>query len=751
MTDQSAKTGGIRRWCTVFAAVGITVPLMAVAPAQANEQTEQLLSVFGDDLGAVSAEVQAAGGSVLETYDVADALLVTLPEGTPAPDGAVVLPDANMTFQSAEGEEADSDQAEADSEQTVAPENTYRDTIGASGDKDGDGVTVALIDTGVADTGELNVTEINVANDPSENSDGLGHGTFLAGLIAGSGESSNGAYQGVAPAADILSVKVAAEDGSTSMSKVLAGIQAVSDARKQDSTIKVVNLALNSGSPLPPWIDPLARGLENLWAQGLTVVVASGNDGPDEITSPASVPTLIATGSVEENKTADRSDDSLAEFSSYGKAFGAMRPDFSAPGVSLVSLKSPGSAADLGNPDSAVGEKYFKGTGTSMSAAVVSGAVASLLAERPNLAPDDVKRLLVGTSYNGLPAGAGAGGLDLAKAHTADVAQLPELPYQPRSSRFSPSEADAATWQAFGEAWAAGDLRSVVSAWTELSPQTRKWAATSWSLAVLGRSLTMSDEDFEGRRWSGRRWSGQSWQGRRWSSDRWVGRRWSSVDWSSAKWAPETWDKLSWQGRRWSSRDWLAFAWTTRNLSADPAIGDEWAVNARDWKYVGRRWSGRRWSTNDWAGRRWSEEAWSGRRWSDFVYSGRRWSDANWEGRRWSGRRWSDTAWIGRRWSDEDWDGRRWSGRRWSEAKWDGRRWSGRRWSDANWEGRRWSEAEWDGRRWSGRRWSEAEWDGRRWSGRRWSTGEWTGRRWSEFTAEARTWATEDWSGRRWS
>lgn len=183
MTDQSAKTGGIRRWCTVFAAVGITVPLMAVAPAQANEQTEQLLSVFGDDLGAVSAEVQAAGGSVLETYDVADALLVTLPEGTPAPDGAVVLPDANMTFQSAEGEEADSDQAEADSEQTVAPENTYRDTIGASGDKDGDGVTVALIDTGVADTGELNVTEINVANDPSENSDGLGHGTFLAGLI----------------------------------------------------------------------------------------------------------------------------------------------------------------------------------------------------------------------------------------------------------------------------------------------------------------------------------------------------------------------------------------------------------------------------------------------------------------------------------------------------------------------------------------------------------------------------------------
>jgi serine protease AprX len=744
MTEDSLKTGGIRRWLTVFAAAGIAVPLMAVAPTQASEQEQQLLSVFGDDLAAVSAEVEAAGGTVLETYDVADALLVTLPEGVSAPDGAVVLPDSSMTFQSTDSDDTDS--ADTESEDIEVPENTYLETIGVPSGKDGEGVTVALIDTGVAATGELDVTEINVAEDPSANSDGLGHGTFLAGLIAGSGESSEGAYQGVAPGADILSVKVAAEDGSTSMSKVLAGIQAVSDAGKQDSTIKVVNLALNSGSPLPPWIDPLARGLENLWAQGLTVVVASGNDGAGEITSPASVPTLIATGSVEENKTADRSDDVLADFSSYGKAFGAMRPDFSAPGVSLVSLKSPGSAADLGNPDSAVGDKYFKGSGTSMSAAVVSGAVASLVAERPELGPDDVKRLLVGTSYDGLPQGAGAGGLDLAKAHSAELSQLPELPYRPKSSRYSPSEDDVDVWRAFGEAWASGDLRSVVAAWTELSPQTRKWAATSWSLAVLGRSLTMSDEDFEGRRWSGRRWSGQRWQGRRWSSDKWVGRRWSSVDWSSAKWNPETWDKLSWQGRRWSGRDWLAFAWTARNLSADPSIGDEWAANAQDWKYVGRRWSGRRWSTNDWAGRRWSEEAWSGRRWSDFVYSGRRWSDESWDGRRWSGRRWSDTAWIGRRWSDENWEGRRWS-----EAKWDGRRWSDEDWDGRRWSGRRWSEAEWDGRRWSGRRWSEAEWDGRRWSGRRWSTGEWTGRRWSEFTAEARIWATEDWSGRRWS
>ena len=691
-----AERKSTRRWFTIAVTTGIAVPLMSVANAGASSSSEHLLSVFGDDLEAVVSEVEASGGSVVETYEVADALLVTLPAGVAPPAGAVSVPDSALEFQA-----TDSEQPKAD-----GPSSTYRETLGlsASDSRDGNGVTVALVDTGVADTGELDVTHVNVSGGPS--GDGLGHGTFLAGLIAGSGEASDGAYQGVAPGADILDVQVAMPDGSTSMSRVLAGLQAVSDAAATDSSVKVVNLALNSGSPLPPWIDPLTRGLENLWAQGLTVVVASGNDGEGEISSPASDPTLIAVGAVDENDSGARGDDALADFSSYGKAFGFMRPDFSAPGVSLVSLAAPGSAAFVENPDSVVADKYFKGSGTSMSAAVTSGAAASLLGERGNLSPDNVKSLFVGTAYNGMPEGAGAGGLDLTAAHSGNVADMPASAFNPVDTDYSPAEEDADAWAAFGEAWASGDLKSVVAAWTELSPQTRKWAATSWSMAVLGRSLTMSDDDFEGRRWSGRRWSTQKWDGRRWSSDDWVGRRWSSIDWNSKKWAPGTWDRMDWEGRRWSGGDWLAFAWTTRNISAGPAVGDSWVVDGKDWDFAGRRWSGRRWSTTDWAGRRWSEEAWSGRRWSDFVYSGRRWSDSSWEGRRWS-----ETAWIGRRWSQE----------------------------------------EWEGRRWSGRRWSDAEWDGRRWSGRRWSTGEWTGRRWSEFTADARDWVSEDWSGRRWS
>ena len=713
--------GITRRWFTIAATTGLAVPLMTVSAADATSSSEHLLSVFGDDIEAVVSEVEASGGTVLETYDVADALLVSLPAGVAPPAGAVSVPDSKLEFQAADTEE----------QTTAGPTNTYRETLGltANDQRDGDGVTVALIDTGVADTTALDVDHVNVSGGPD--GDGLGHGTFLAGLIAGNGaNSADNAYQGVAPAAKVLDVQVAMPDGSTSMSRVLAGLQAVSEANAADSSVRVVNLALNSGSPLPPWIDPLNRGLENLWAQGMTVVVASGNDGPNEIASPASDPTLIATGSVEENKSADRSDDTLADFSSYGMAFGEMRPDFAAPGVSLVSLRAANSIADLDNESARVGDHYFKGTGTSMSAAVASGAAAVLLAERNGLEPNDVKRLFRGTAYSAqLGNGAGAGGLDLNAAMSANVGQLPPLPTQNNNSEFGPDAADSETWAAFAAAWASGDLKTVVDAWGALSPQTRKWAATSWSLGVLGRSLSMAEGDFEGRRWAGRRWASQKWEGRRWAEDKWIGRRWAAIDWGSKKWASGTWDSLNWEGRRWASQDWLAFAWSTRNISADPQVGDNWVVEGSQWdgrRWAGDNWQGRRWATTDWAGRRWADEAWAGRRWADFVYSGRRWAGDSWQGRRWAG---------------DDWEGRRWAGRRWAGDDWQGRRWAGRRWAADDW----------DGRRWAGRRWAADEWDGRRWAGRRWATGSWSGKAWDAMTFEGRRWASDDWSGRRWA
>lgn len=637
-------------------AVALTVPLLSAAVVPGSpHQSQFLLSIAGDDLSVVSADVTHSGGQVLQTFPVAGALLVTLPDGVQPPGGAVAVPDTPMRFTSA-GVPAAAD----------LPVTTYRQSIKAPSAARGAGVTVALVDTGVADTGEVDVTHVNVSGGPQ--GDGYGHGTFLSGLIAGNGNASDGAYAGVAPDAKVLDVQVADQDGSTSLAKVLAGLQAVADHRADDPSLKVLSLALSTGSPLPPYLDPLTRGLRTLWADGVTVVVAAGNDGPGTVSSPASDPALLAVGATDDRKTADPGDDTLADFSASGRTFGVQRPDVSAPGVSLVSLKAPGSIADTENPDASVADKYFKGTGTSMSSAVAAGAVAALVGVRGSLTPDQVKRVLMGTAYSSATvnaqAGAGAGQLDVSAAMATPVDQTKQLRYRWDQTAFAPDESDAAAWADFAAGWESGDLHAVVDAWVQLSPQTRRWAANAWSLAVLTRGLTAPEGDFAYRLWAGRKWSTQDWAGRKWSSDEWVGRKWSSIDWSGRKWSSDTWMTADWAGRKWSSSDWLAFAWTTQVASDE--IAAQWA----DDEWTGRKWSGawvgRKWSSDDWTGRKWSGDEWAGRKWSTEAWVGRKWSSASWDGRKWSGsdwsgRKWSEFAFEGRKWSTEEWAGRKWS------------------------------------------------------------------------------------------
>jgi serine protease AprX len=645
---------GWRSWHSAMAAVAaaaLAIPLLTTAPVSASQDDaspvpQYLLSVPGGELGSVADAVAASGGSVVAEYGVASAILVQMPRDAVVPAGAVVVPDLPMEFQGTE-------------ESDELPTNTYRETTAVPDGVDGSGVTVALVDTGVADTGELSVQHVNVSGDAD--GDGLGHGTFLAGLIAGNGAASDGDYAGAAPGASILDVQVADAQGTTSLSKVLAGLQEVSDRARDDSNLKVVNLALSTGSPLPPWFDPLTRGLDSLWGQGLTVVVASGNDGKNAVSSPASDPLLLAVGSVDENDTAKRQDDRVADFSAYDRTFGTSRPDVVAPGVSLVSLRALGSIADNENPSARVQDKYFKGTGTSMSAALTSGLVAGLLSERAALTPDEVKRVVMDSAYDTgklkRRKGAGAGGVDLAKAISTDVADTKPLKYKTSKADGGPSEADTQAWANFGAAWESGDLKAAVQAWRAMSPQTRRWAADAWSLAVLMRALTMEEGDFEGRRWAGRRWATQDWEGRRWATDDWVGRRWAKVNWDGRRWAEDNWEGRRWAGRRWASDDWLAFAWTLRSDPDSSKIKSEWA----DDEWEGRRWAGRRWASDDWAGRRWAADAWDGRRWADYQWDGRRWAGRRWASDSWDGRRWADLAWEGRRWANENWTGRRWA------------------------------------------------------------------------------------------
>ena len=290
----------------------------------------------------------------------------------------------------------------------------------------GRGVGVAVIDTGVAgdvqdfqrmSDGSSRVIASAVTNPCAKDAnDHYGHGTHVAGLIAGNslnyptGQNSYGRYMGVAPRANIVSVKVSDDDGNTTVLDVINGIQFAVD-NKTSLGIRVLNLSLASTVAESYRTDPLDAAVEQAWFSGLVVVAAAGNEGAtqDGVTfAPANDPWVVTVGALDDKATWMRGDDSLATWSSRGLTQdGVRKPDVLAPGVGLVSTLAPGSDfVDL-CPTCVVDGKYFRAGGTSMAAAVVSGAAALLIEEHPDWTPDQVKGALVATVDN-VP---GAGGV----------------------------------------------------------------------------------------------------------------------------------------------------------------------------------------------------------------------------------------------------------------------------------------------------------------------------------------------------
>jgi serine protease AprX len=427
---------------------------------------------------------------------------------------------------------------------------------------------VALVDTGVASTPDLAGRLQHISISGGEG-DGYGHGTFLAGLIAGGGQQSNGTYRGIAPAAQILDVKVAGADGTTSLSTVLRGLQAVAD-QPDDRRPQVLNLSLSSASPLPYQVDPLNQALRALWYRGVTVVVAAGNDGPEAgtITSPGNDPTLLTIGGLDEHGSAAHVDDSVADWSSRGRtAQNVAKPDVVAPGAHLVGLRAAGSVIDTAHPGSRVGEAYFRGSGTSMAAAVVSGAIAGLLTEAPDLQPDQVKLLLENSAYRAVGLqkkdGAGFGGVDLAAAlEVVSSGQAPS-PKSPASTAPGPQ----AGWMALSDAVARGDREAAQRAWQALTPAARSWAARSWA------GLDTAARSWAARSWAARSWAdadttSEQWAARSWAARSWAGEAWVARSWADSEWLARSWAARSWAGDDWAARSWATNTWSARSWAA---------------------------------------------------------------------------------------------------------------------------------------------------------------------------------------
>ena len=331
----------------------------------------------------------------------------------------------------------------------------------------GKSIGVAVIDSGINPNGDLytvmganrQVADIRFNSDYNQStSDGYGHGTHVSGIIAGDGSESGGKYIGVAPMANIINVKVSNDDGSAMMKDIVAGLQWVLD-NKATYNIRVVNLSLNSTVAESYHTSPLDAAVEILWFNKIVVVVSAGNQGSGAIYPPANDPFVITVGATDDKGTASPSDDVMASFSAYGQTNdGVMKPDLVAPGTNIVArLVNQNMGLANAHPANKVGDQYFRMSGTSMAAPMVSGAVALLLQDEPGLTPDQVKYRLTSTankSWSGYKdTKSGAGCLDAYAAVQGKSTQSANVGVKPSNLLFTgstPMVLNSVGWNSVG-------------------------------------------------------------------------------------------------------------------------------------------------------------------------------------------------------------------------------------------------------------------------------------------------------------
>nr|CAA9318762.1 MAG: hypothetical protein AVDCRST_MAG46-692 [uncultured Nocardioidaceae bacterium] len=481
----------------------------------------------------------------------------------------------------------------------------------------GDGVTVAVIDTGIAAVEGLDAAD-KVTNGPdlsfegqasgTRYVDGYGHGTHMAGIIAGKDDhlklqknADRRRFAGVAPDADLLNMKVATGDGGADVTQVIAAIDWVVQHRyDQGMNVRVINLAYGTASSQGVDVDPLAHAVQNAWRAGIVVVAAAGNDGiaSSSLLMPAQDPYVIAVGAVDHLGTDNPSDDVVADFSSGGND--VRRPDLVAPGKSVVSLRVPNSYVDELHPEGRIthdkGGRYFRGSGTSQAAAVVSGAVALLLSQRPELTPDQVKAMLR-ASADPLSTENPAQGAGVVDVDGVLDMQTPSV--------------DSVT-QAWPVSTGLGSLDASRAGEHVLDPSTGR---------VLTGQFDALGDPFDPQAWAAQSSTGQAWDGGTWGARAWVGESWSPQGWAATSWSGDAWSGTPWSDRTWSQAYWNGVSWRD----------DSWL--AVSWR--GGTWEARSWRADSWQGVSWRDGQWVAVSWRDGSWEAVSWRDASWAGVSW--------------------------------------------------------------------------------------------------------------------
>ena len=399
---------------------------------------------------------------------------------------------------------------------------------------------IAIVDSGIQtprpdfDKGSVIAqTTIVSSGTPNAKGDGYGHGTFVAGIAAGSGKG----YAGTAPSAPLVSIDVLNDQGMALTSDVIAACQWIIDHKAQYN-IGVANFSLSGTAPASIFWDPLDQAVEKLWFDNVVVVAAAGNygtgDTPSGVTfAPGNDPFVITVGADDVSGTKQPGDDTAAPWSAWGYTYdGFAKPDLAAPGRYMVGPVPPGSTLATTRSADVVAPGYMQLSGTSFATPVVSGAAAYLLALHPNWTPDQVKGALMLAAkpeLSATPGSVGVGLVDVSRAGQVTAPPNPNLALD----QFVGPDPNGGSLPVFN-----------TSAWQTTALANPNWDAASWGSAS---------------------WGSASWGSASWGSASWGSASWGSASWGSASWGgsnlAQSLASASWGSASWGS---AAYADTAR-------------------------------------------------------------------------------------------------------------------------------------------------------------------------------------------
>jgi serine protease AprX len=376
--------------------------------------------------------------------------------------------------------------------------------------------TIAIVDSGIEknrpdfDQGARVIGEVTITKlEGNSSGDGRGHGTFVAGIAAGTGVDQAGA----APQANLISLDVMDDRGMARTSDVIAAAQWIYENR-QSKNIKVANFSLHSTMPSNFTRDPLDKAVEKLWFGGVTVVVAAGNygspDGPSGVPyAPGNDPFVITVGAIDLEGTVKISDHDVPTWSAYGYTKdGFRKPEVAAAGRYMVGPVPMASTLARDKASNLVEPGYIRLSGTSFAAPIVAGAAAQLVIKHPDWTPDQIKGALMQRARHVPEASRGEAGVGEINAARAALLSRPPNP-NAALNRFLKIDTNLGTAEFDAAAWNATAKGSV------------SWDSASWSDAS-------------------------------WSDVSWTSVSWSDVSWSDASWSDVSWsDVLAAEGVSW--------------------------------------------------------------------------------------------------------------------------------------------------------------------------------------------------------